>query len=447
MSGEGPLDPSEYVRAETDAAVFENGRTTLKGNPLKTVKEILCPNCHLPRLLYPTDGVGAREPDPTITYCKKTPFIQKEGYDIYGQTWIPLGPGRGKKKKTVDDFGNPLPTFDGPRPPNVLSYPSATCIKCKRCILVTRLNNHMASCIGNSGRNASRAAAQKISGNGDGQTPPSSQKGTPMPVSRPGSPRKRDGDEFDKDSIEASPVGPPRIGRPPKKKQKKSEGDGDAEAEAATAGSAASTGSATPAQTPSTPVMTKKVVLKTKGAIVGLKKDKPAVGSLLKVESKPDGSSEESDEKPAGDAASSVKKKGLLKTTPSKPLRLGSPAKGESTTPITVATPVTVKGTPSLNRATPPTPAKKGAVTPNSTTPTPARPPPSAMDKSGAPPPKKLKTTIATKLGNGTPLSKGDRDKKVFKKEPVKVKEPSPKKEPEPDGAESVSSGGLSTPP
>jgi len=89
------------------------------------------------------------------------------------------------------------------RPPNMLSFPSATCSKCKRCILVTRLNNHMGSCIGNSGRNASRAAAQKISngnanGNGDG-TPPSSQKGTPLAGSRASSPKKRDGDEIDDD--------------------------------------------------------------------------------------------------------------------------------------------------------------------------------------------------------------------------------------------------------
>ena len=201
---------------ETDAAEYENGQVSLKGNPLKTTNDILCPRCHLPRLLYPIDGIGARKPDPGITYCKKHPYINKPGCDIYGQMWVAPGPGRGKKKKDFDkkisaaisaattgiDSGGGTATEQ--RPPNVLSFPSATCSKCKRCILVSRLNNHMGSCIGNSGRNASRAAAAKISNGGNGgsmasdNTPPASQKGTPLPSSQ-GSPRKRDADDFDED--------------------------------------------------------------------------------------------------------------------------------------------------------------------------------------------------------------------------------------------------------
>jgi hypothetical protein len=245
------------VRIETDAAIFEDGKVMLKGNPLKTTQEILCPRCHLPRLLYPTDGRGARKPDPNVTYCKKHPYIDKPGYDIYGQTWVAPGPGRGKKKKDMEkkldgasDSPGMTPTPDSKeRPPNVLSFPSATCSKCKRCILVTRLNNHMGSCIGNSGRNASRAAAQKIS-NGNGQndnTPPSSQKGTPLPGSRAGSPRKRDVDEFDEDAEESDTV-------TQKKKLK--------------------------VKAIPTP---KKVILKTK-----LKKDKVKSSSLLSVEHKID---------------------------------------------------------------------------------------------------------------------------------------------------------------
>lgn len=184
------------VRIETDAAIYEDGKVLLKGNPLQTTTEILCPRCHLPRLLHPTDGKGAKKLDPNITYCKKYPYIDKPGCDIYGQSWVGPGPGRGKKKKDVekknDSADSPTPEQ---RPPNVLSFPSATCSKCKRCILVTRLNNHMGSCIGNSGRNASRAAAQKMSNGGGSQndgTPPSSQKATPTPGSRAASPRKRE---------------------------------------------------------------------------------------------------------------------------------------------------------------------------------------------------------------------------------------------------------------
>ncbi|EPE08487.1 transcriptional activator [Ophiostoma piceae UAMH 11346] len=201
---------------ETDAAEYENGQVSLKGNPLKTTNDILCTRCHLPRLLYPIDGIGARKPDPSVTYCKKHPYINKPGCDIYGQMWVAPGPGRGKKKKDFDkkmsaaisaattgiDSGTGAVAEQ--RPPNVLSFPSATCSKCKRCILVSRLNNHMGSCIGNSGRNASRAAAAKISNGGNGgsmvsdNTPPASQKGTPLPSSQ-GSPRKRDADDFDED--------------------------------------------------------------------------------------------------------------------------------------------------------------------------------------------------------------------------------------------------------
>lgn len=199
-AADGSDDSKPDVRIETDAAIYEDGKVMLKGNPLKTTKDILCPRCHLPRLLYPTDGKGARKPDPSGIYCKKHPYIDKPGYDIYGQTWVPQGPGRGKKKKDMekklDETGAPEQ-----RPANVLSFPSATCSKCKRCILVTRLNNHMGACIGNSGRNASRAAAQKISNgsnaNSQDATPPSSQKGTPRPGSRATSPKKRDAEHVE----------------------------------------------------------------------------------------------------------------------------------------------------------------------------------------------------------------------------------------------------------
>ncbi|KAG5947391.1 hypothetical protein E4U59_001214 [Claviceps monticola] len=186
-------DTRPDIRVETKSALYEDGRVLLKGNPLQTVGEIVCPKCQLPRLLHPTDGKGSQKPDPAGIYCKKHPYIDKPGCDIYGQSWVAPGPGRGKKKKDVEKKEDGAPEQ---RPTNVLSFPSATCIKCKRCILVTRLNNHMGSCIGNSGRTASRAAAQKINGNSQNEsTPPSSQKATPVPASRAASPRKREASE------------------------------------------------------------------------------------------------------------------------------------------------------------------------------------------------------------------------------------------------------------
>ncbi|KAL1859525.1 hypothetical protein VTK73DRAFT_7569 [Phialemonium thermophilum] len=292
------------VRVETDAAIYEDGKVMLKGNPLKTTKEILCPRCHLPRLFYPTDGKGARKPDPSVVYCKKHPYIEKPGYDIYGQTWVAPGPGRGKKKKDMEkkleangDSPVVTPTSDSKeRPPNVLSFPSATCSKCKRCILVTRLNNHMGSCIGNSGRNASRAAAQKISNggnnsNGNDNTPPSSQKGTPIPGSRAASPKKRDVDEFDEDVEESDPTNP--------KKKKLKHGTAAAVAAAAAAAGAP-----------------KKVILKTKGT----KKEKVKGGSMLSMEHK---LNDDVDDDRKSTVEVAPKKPSSKMASPAKKLKLG----------------------------------------------------------------------------------------------------------------------------
>lgn len=266
-------DSRPDIRIETDAAIYEDGRVLLKGNPLKTTSEVLCPKCHLPRLLYPTDGKGFRKPDPSVIYCKKHPYIDKPGCDIYGQSWVGPGPGRGKKKKDMEKNAD-TPTPEQ-RPPNVLSFPSATCSKCKRCILVTRLNNHMGSCIGNSGRTASRAAAQKL-GN---DTPPSSQKATPTPGSRGTSPKKRDASEEVVADVENGP----------KKKRLKGAAN------------------------------TKKVIIKTKPPL----KNKPKALSSLSHETKAD----------RGDVA--PKKAVTKNTTPVKKLKMGKPNLGANKPKIT----------------------------------------------------------------------------------------------------------------
>jgi hypothetical protein len=274
-------DSRPDVRIETDAAIYEDGRVLLKGNPLETTKEILCPKCHLPRLLHPTDGKGAKKPEPGVNYCKKQPYIDKVGCDIYGQSWVGPGPGRGKKKKDMEKKDGVDSSAPDQRPPNVLSFPSATCSKCKRCILVTRLNNHMGSCIGNSGRNASRAAAQKMNGGSQNDTtPPSSQKATPVPGSRASSPKKRDASDEEEESENSH-----------KKKKLKAS------------------------------AMTKKVILKTKP---GLKKDKVREGSQLSQEHKADYTADSSVEvapkKQTAKGISPVKKLKAPKLPPSSPV-------------------------------------------------------------------------------------------------------------------------------
>lgn len=196
----------------------------MKENPLKTTKEIICGKCGLPRLLYPTDGVGARKPEPGVEYCKKRPFIDKPYYDVYGQIFVPEGPGRGKKKK---DMVNPLkpPTTEegtpsgsqnsplpspppGDGPPKPIPFPHAKCHNCSTFLPIKRMNNHMAKCIGGGGRDSSRNALKKIqNGNGNGSrngsTPPArSRNSTPAPggSTKRNSPNKRDaGDSLDSD--------------------------------------------------------------------------------------------------------------------------------------------------------------------------------------------------------------------------------------------------------
>ncbi|KAK8000198.1 transcriptional activator [Apiospora arundinis] len=264
------------IKAETDAAVYDEGRTLLKGNPLETTKDILCPRCHLPRLLYPTDGKGAKKPDPSIIYCKKHPYIDKPGYDIYGQTWVAQGPGRGKKKKDMEKKVETTPKTH----PAQLRHP--------RKEAGAREVPHRGH---RTGRNASRAAAQKISngssnGNhngsqGDG-TPPNSQKGTPLPGSRASSPKKRDSDDVDDDDDTDNDAH--------KKKKIKS-----------------------------APNPTKKVILKTKGGSApGPKKEKVKTSSLLSVEQKVD------DDDAEGSTVEVAPKKKINKSaSPAKKLKLG----------------------------------------------------------------------------------------------------------------------------
>ncbi|THV43948.1 hypothetical protein BGAL_0799g00020 [Botrytis galanthina] len=204
---------------ETDAAKWENKEVFLKGNPLELVDEIICAKCGLPRLLQPTDGVGAKKPPPGKEFCKKKPFIEKPWHDVYGQTYVPEGPGRGKKKK---DMINPLlqqqkegtPNSqdgedEGPAKP--ISFPHAKCHNCNTFLPIKRMNNHMVKCIGGGGRDSARAAAFKINGNGLGTgnnsqngTPPLSRQATPQPNGgKRGSPNKReaaDDPDFESDS-------------------------------------------------------------------------------------------------------------------------------------------------------------------------------------------------------------------------------------------------------
>ena len=95
---------------ETNSAILKSGEIQLKGNPMKTVKHIRCPNCRLRRLQYPRVGWNSRPvPDATEQYCKTEPMIIIDKHDVHGQRKKGVkvkGQAKGKNKKK-NDPGSP----------------------------------------------------------------------------------------------------------------------------------------------------------------------------------------------------------------------------------------------------------------------------------------------------------------------------------------------------
>ncbi|PWY90530.1 hypothetical protein BO94DRAFT_463054 [Aspergillus sclerotioniger CBS 115572] len=161
----GDLDFEELkdIHVETDAAVFDEGKVYLKGNPLQTTKEIICPDCRLPRLLYPVTGVGARAPpDPYREYCQKQPMISKPGHDVHGNPFATdkLNPKKKKQTNTSNTPASSPPTTPDSSfkqaAPEKVSFPTVKCPNCPRYFVVTRVAQHLDRCLGLSGRQANR---------------------------------------------------------------------------------------------------------------------------------------------------------------------------------------------------------------------------------------------------------------------------------------------------
>jgi ribonuclease P/MRP protein subunit POP1 len=196
--------------AETSAAKYENGRVILKGNPLKTTPEIICPHCKLPRLMHPIMGKGMQNPDLTKEYCMLYPFVQRSGHDVYGNPF-PTDMAKSKKERELikqqqknaekESVGTPgsqdtdmaggdtkeIKLNTGGKPASYI--PWHTCPNCKRSLLITRFAQHLEKCLGISGRQSSRNAMAKLTGqngtgSGVGNTPLGSRLGTPAPGSQ-----------------------------------------------------------------------------------------------------------------------------------------------------------------------------------------------------------------------------------------------------------------------
>lgn len=207
---------------ETKAAILKDGAIQLKGNPMKTIKQIRCPNCKLPRLLYPRVGFNSRPvPDPTQQYCKAEPMIILDKHDVHGQrkkgTKV-KGQPKGKNKKKATDAASPAASENSdPLTPSSsmpgdsfefkeIDYPAAKCPNRDSHlgdhwksvnVFATHLNG---SCFLKKDRAAGREANAKIGG-----TPRDSRASSPKPPAANGVKRKA-GDE--------------EIGATTKKKQK-----------------------------------------------------------------------------------------------------------------------------------------------------------------------------------------------------------------------------------
>ena len=159
-SGKPSGDPDDLknVRVETEAVIFEGGKAFLKGNPLHTTKEIICPDCRLPRLQHPLTGEGARPPPDDREYCQKQPPIIKQGHDIHGNPFASDKVNTKKKKQATNantPGSSPPTTPDGSfkhAAPERVGYPMVKCPNCPRYFVTTRVAQHLDRCLGLSSR-------------------------------------------------------------------------------------------------------------------------------------------------------------------------------------------------------------------------------------------------------------------------------------------------------
>jgi hypothetical protein len=202
-------DPENQETVETKAAVLTPNGIQMKGNPMKTVKHIRCPNCRLRRLLYPRVGFNSRPvPDPTESYCKQEPMIIIDKHDVHGQRKKGVkmkGQAKGKNKKKTDP---PSPASENSEPVTPMSsiaesfefkeidFPAAKCPNRESHlgdhwkavnIFATHLNG---SCYLKRDRVAGREANAKLGG-----TPKDSRASSPKPAVPVNGVKRKAGDD------------------------------------------------------------------------------------------------------------------------------------------------------------------------------------------------------------------------------------------------------------
>ncbi|KAI9670860.1 MAG: hypothetical protein M1817_003745 [Caeruleum heppii] len=210
-----PTDSStEPVTVTTPGAVMENGRIYLRGNPLETTQDVLCPRCRLPRLFFPPSGNGAVTPEPGKNYCARHPPIDKPLHDVWGNPYPSDKKGKAAAAKSQSDLNLKNGSFDSlTSTPSTAgevvktaTFPSVKCPVCPRYILVQRIGRHMEACYGINKRLSRIAAEAKMdaSQSRSSSTPHGSRLGTPTPGMRE-SPSTKYREETDEDEDDETP--------------------------------------------------------------------------------------------------------------------------------------------------------------------------------------------------------------------------------------------------
>lgn len=156
------IDTNKLANAhvETDAAVYDRGKVHLKGNPFHTVKEIVCPECRLPRLSHPPVGASYRPPpDPNREYCQNGPMITMPGHDVHGKLFAVMP--NPKKRKTEKDSTIP-------------EVPTSKCPICPRYFVMNRVAQHLDRCMNISGRGSSARNKTPTDSGASGASSPTS---------------------------------------------------------------------------------------------------------------------------------------------------------------------------------------------------------------------------------------------------------------------------------
>ena len=158
--------PAATVKSADLDLFLHAKKVSLKGNPLKTVKENICPNCYLPNQ-PDTNGGG----HPRYPHCSNNNFQSKPNCDIYGRPLKDVAKRRKRSNpsnsasESQPDSASPL---GSPTTCKVVSLepsaiPTIKCPNCPRSLGVIRVAQHLDRCLGLSGRQSGRIPKGKKS--------------------------------------------------------------------------------------------------------------------------------------------------------------------------------------------------------------------------------------------------------------------------------------------